>query len=48
VVAALPPMIVFGFLQKYFIKGLTSGSVKEWGIHRFRRENERIMFWIKL
>jgi multiple sugar transport system permease protein len=28
-VAALPPMIVFGFLQKYFIKGLTSGSVKE-------------------
>lgn len=28
VVAALPPMIVFGFLQKYFIKGLTSGSVK--------------------
>ncbi len=29
VVAALPPMIVFGFLQKYFIKGLTSGSVKE-------------------
>jgi len=29
VVASLPPMIVFGFLQKYFIKGLTSGAVKQ-------------------
>jgi len=29
VVAALPTMIVFGFHQKYFIKGLTSGAVKQ-------------------
>ncbi|NMB11553.1 MAG: carbohydrate ABC transporter permease [Firmicutes bacterium] len=28
VVASIPPIIVFGFLQKYFIRGLTSGSVK--------------------
>lgn len=28
VVASIPPILVFGFLQKYFIRGLTSGSVK--------------------
>ena len=28
IVASLPPMIVFAFLQNYFIKGLTSGAVK--------------------
>lgn len=28
VVASIPPIIVFGFLQKYFIRGLMSGSVK--------------------
>lgn len=27
--ATIPPLIVFIFLQRYFIKGLTSGSVKE-------------------
>lgn len=28
VVASIPPIIIFAFLQKYFIRGLTSGSVK--------------------
>ncbi|AZO94279.1 carbohydrate ABC transporter permease [Halocella sp. SP3-1] len=28
VVASIPPMLVFALLQKYFIQGLTSGSVK--------------------
>ncbi|BAS28023.1 carbohydrate ABC transporter permease [Limnochorda pilosa] len=28
VLASLPPMVMFLFLQKYFIQGLTSGSVK--------------------
>jgi multiple sugar transport system permease protein len=29
IISAIPPMLVFGFLQKYFIRGLMSGSVKE-------------------